>query len=223
MPKRVRMVAEILAEKCTGCRLCEQVCPTVAITMRERRADEPRPESGPGKFIAVMQDEACYNAQACLEICPQKAIVMRELEKPFDIGVEMEKVDMEAVDELCAKSGYAASREICFCTTTTAGEIAAAILSGADTMEKVSLMTGARTGCLNLCLQPILEMLWAAGHTDMTPNPKTGFQWYGRSATLWDNAQADGTFPPDIRSHFDVYQPDREAPDLAKAGRDRRK
>ncbi|MEE8398897.1 MAG: 4Fe-4S dicluster domain-containing protein [Desulfobacterales bacterium] len=223
MPKRVRMVAEIRGEKCTGCRLCEQVCPTVAITMRKRRADEPRPEHGPGKLLAVIQGDACYNAQACFEICPERAIVMHELEAPFDIGVDMEKTDRAAVNELCAKAGYTASREICLCTTTTAGELAAAILAGADTPEKLSLMTGARTGCLELCQQPMLDMLRAAGHTDMARNPVTGFQWYGRSATLWDSMQPDGSFPPDILEHFDVYRPDREVTDMARASLDGRK
>lgn len=41
MTKTVRMVAEILAEKCTGCALCVYVCPTVAITLRNRLPDEP--------------------------------------------------------------------------------------------------------------------------------------------------------------------------------------
>ncbi len=219
MPKRVRMLAEIINDRCTGCRLCEQVCPTVAITMRARTAEEP----GPGKSIAVMQDEACYNAQACFEICPEQAIVMRELAEPFDVGIDMESVDMDAVNELCTRAGYPAPREICFCTTTTAGEIAAAILDGADTPEKVSLMTGVRTGCLELCQQPLLELLWAAGHKDMKHNPRTGFQWYGRSATLWDHVQGDGTLPEDLLEHFDTYPADREAPDMARAGRDGRK
>ncbi len=216
MPKRVRMLAEIVGEKCTGCRLCEQVCPTVAITMRERTRDE----QGPGRMIAVMRDEACYNAQACVEICTEQAIVMHELEEPFDVGMDMEAVDMPAVNDLCAKAGYAPPREICFCTTTTAGEVAAAILAGADTPEKVSLMTGIRTGCLELCHQPLLALLHAAGHTDMAQNPKTGWQWYGRSATLWDNLQADGTFPPDLLEHFDGYRPELELLDMARANRD---
>ena len=50
MPKRVRMVAEVVGERCTGCKLCVQVCPTVAIGMRDRRPDEP----GPGKRIAEL-------------------------------------------------------------------------------------------------------------------------------------------------------------------------
>ena len=218
MPKRVRMLAEILDDKCTGCRLCEQVCPTVAITMRERVSGD----SGMGRLIAVMKGEACYNAQACLEICPDNAIVMHELEEPFDVGIDMDTVDMAAVNELCTKAGYPAPREICYCTTTTAGEVAAAILAGADAPEKVALMTGIRTGCLELCQQPLLQLLHAAGHTDMTPNPKTGLQWYGRSAQLWDHVQPDGTFPKDLLEYFDGYRPEREAPDMAKASKDGR-
>ena len=141
MPKRVRMLAEILCNKCTGCRRCAQVCPTVAITMRERSSAD----GGKGRLVAVMRDEACYNAQACLEICPDQAIVMHEVEKPFDVGMDMEAVDMKAVNDLCSTAGYAAPREICFCTPTTAGEVAAAILAGADAPAKVALITGIRT------------------------------------------------------------------------------
>ena len=106
MPKRVRMLAEIIGDRCTGCRLCEQVCPTVAVTMRRRRPEE----IGPGKLIAVMQDSDCYNAQACFEICPDEAIVMRELDEPFEVGIDMDKVDMDAVTELCKQAGYSARR-----------------------------------------------------------------------------------------------------------------
>ena len=51
MPKRVRMAAQIVAEKCTGCLLCEQVCPTVAIGMRPRLPSEP----GAGRNIAILE------------------------------------------------------------------------------------------------------------------------------------------------------------------------
>ena len=82
MPKRVTMVAEILGDRCTGCRLCAQVCPTVAITMRSRTDQE----IGPGKNIAVLHDEHCYNVQACLEICPDEAIAMRALDEPLRVA-----------------------------------------------------------------------------------------------------------------------------------------
>ena len=219
MPKRVRMLAEIIGDKCTGCRLCEQVCPTVAITMRKRRPGE----IGPGKLIAIMQDAACYNAQACLEICPDEAIVMRELEEPFDVGFDTDNVDKEAVKDLCKQAGYSPRREICYCTTTTAGEIAAAIIDGADSPEKVSLMTGSRTGCVELCHLPILQLLHAAGHTDMKRNPKTGFQWYGRSASLWEQVRPDGTLPPELIEEYKLFRPDRELSDMAKATQPRRK
>ena len=186
MPKRVRMVAEILTEKCTGCRYCEKVCPTVAISMRERKEDEP----GPRKLVALMHEESCYNAQACYEVCPDDAIVMHELKEPFEVGVDVAALAAEETERMaaiCKKAGYPPEMEICVCTTTTAGEMAASIVKGAGTPEQVSLATGSRTGCQELCLQPIIDLLYAAGHEDMPLNPKNGFQWYGRASTLKDN------------------------------------
>lgn len=215
MPKRVRMVAEVIADKCTGCRLCEQVCPTVAIGMRERRPEE----AGPGRLIAVLEPEACYNAQTCLEICPDEAIRMVELAEPFDIGVDMERVDADAVAALCRKAGYGRAMQICICTETTAGEIAAAIVAGAATPEAVSRATGARTGCVELCMQPILQILAAAGHGDAPKTPKNGFQWYGQSATLWSHVQPDGAIADDVRRDFPEFPIDKELSDMAKLRR----
>ena len=215
MPKRVRMVARIVAEKCTGCRLCEQVCPTVAIAMRARQADEP----GKGRNIAVLSPEACYNAQACVEICRDDAIEMIELAEPFDVGFDLPPVDEEAVKALCRKSGYGRTMQICVCTDTRAGDIAAAILSGAHSPEAVSLATGARTGCVELCMNPILHMLACAGHGDAPRNPRNGFQWYGESATLWQHVRPDGTLPPEIHEAFPEFPLDKEFGDMAKLKR----
>jgi len=213
MPKRVTMVAEILGDRCTGCRLCEQVCPTVAITMR-KRTDQ---EIGPGKNIAVMHDESCYNVQACLEICPDDAIAMRELDEPFEVGVDASSVDQEALIEICTRARLSPRMTVCPCTSTTAGELAAAVLKGAETPDQLSRMTGVRTGCSELCLQPILDVLAAAGHTDMKPNPPSGFQWYGRAGDLFTSLQADGTPSQEMQEEFWLYQPMRELIELGEA------
>lgn len=219
MPKRVTMVAEIIGENCTGCRLCEQVCATVAITMRPRTEDE----IGPGKNIAIMHDEHCYNIQSCLEICPDEAIVMRELDEPFEVQVDTDSVDQAAVKDLCKKARLAPGTVVCPCTGTTMRELAAAVLHGASTPDELSRMTGVRTGCSELCLQPMFDVLAAGGHTDMPRNPKTGFQWYGRAGDLFDQAQPDGTFSKEIEEKFSVYKPTRELAELFEATTARRK
>ncbi len=215
MPKRVRMVAQINTEKCTGCRLCEQVCPTVAIGMRPRLASEP----GQGRNIAILEPEACYNAQACVEICRDDAIEMVELAEPMEVGFEFVGADSDEVKALCRKAGYGRNMQICVCTDTKAGEIAAAIIAGAHSPEAVSLATGARTGCVELCMNPILHLLDCAGYGDTPRNPKTGFQWYGKSATLWEHVQADGTLPQHIRDAYSEFPLDKEFGDMAKLKR----
>jgi len=215
MPKVVRMVADIVTAKCTGCNLCVNVCPTVALGLRARRPDEP----GPSKKVAVLDAAACYNAQNCLEICPEDAIVMRDLDPPFSVGFDHTTVDRAAIERLCAMTGFSPNLAVCVCTRTTVAEIAGAILAGADTPEKVALATGARTGCTELCLQPILILLAAAGHGDKPRNPPRGFQWYGIGGTLYQHARPDGTFPEDLVADFPSYPLDRELLDLARLRR----
>jgi NAD-dependent dihydropyrimidine dehydrogenase PreA subunit/bacterioferritin-associated ferredoxin len=194
MAKRIVMVAEIVEDKCTGCNKCVLTCPTVAITMRPRRADEP----GPGRSIAVVQEDICYNAQNCLELCPDDAIVMRPLAEPFEVGVSGTDVSAEEIGQLCMSVGLLPDMLVCICTNTVASELAAAILDGAHTPEDVARRTGARTGCAEICLDPILRLLAAAGHGDAQRNPRNGYQWYGIPGRLMNFVGPDGHVDPEL-------------------------
>jgi Pyruvate/2-oxoacid:ferredoxin oxidoreductase delta subunit len=185
--KVVRMVAQILADQCTGCALCVYVCPTVALTLRDRRVDEP---AGSRK-IAELAETDCYNAQNCMEVCPDEAIVMHPLAEPFWVGVDVTTADREATKALCRAAGVGTKQLICMCAETNGEELAAAILAGAHSPEAVSLATGARTGCTELCHQPILQLLAAAGHGDLPRHPARGFQWYGIAGRAADLSAGD--------------------------------
>lgn len=198
MAKRVTMVAEIVDGACTGCSLCVFVCPTAALTMRPRRSDEP----GPGRNLAVLAEPDCYNAQNCLEMCPDDAIVMVALDEPFEVGVEQPDVDAEAVAGLCLQAGLLPDMLVCVCTNTPAGELASAVVAGARTPVEVALATGARTGCTEICIDPIQRLLAAAGHGDAPRTPANGYQWYGLPGRLMEHVGADGRVDPDLQDRY---------------------
>jgi ferredoxin len=213
MARTVTLVAEILEDKCTGCDLCIKVCPTLALSLRDRKPSE----MGPGKKIAVVDPEACYNVQNCVEICPHEAIEMRELEEPFTVFTDPALVDPEALKPLSAPTRQPPNLPLCACTETTVAEIGAAILLGADTPEKVSLATGARTGCTEICAHGVLALLAAGGHARVAPKRTSEqFQLYEMCGTLWGNLGADGAGLPDVAGDFPSYPVLREVQDLAE-------
>jgi bacterioferritin-associated ferredoxin len=124
-------------------------------------------------------------------------------------------VDASAIEALAARAGLPSSAGICVCTETTVAEIAASILLGADTPEKVSLATGARTGCTEICAHGILALLAAAGHARTAPaNTKSQFQMYDMCGTLWGNVGADGAGAAAIIQEFPNYPVARELQEL---------
>lgn len=167
--KKVTKYAVIDQEKCNGCKTCYSICPVLAIRMENKRA-------------SVIGDR-CLGCSNCEQRCPEYAIAMVPLEKPFLVGLDVNKFDQQRIMEFCMKAKFHPDQVICFCTGSRAGEIAAAILDGAKTPEDISLKTGVRTGCKVLCIEPVLRLLQAAG---IEPQKPDGYQWTGITSTLWE-------------------------------------
>lgn len=170
----VNMFAEVDPAKCTGCRTCEKVCPTLSISVGGEK----------GKRKAAVDLGYCVGCGACSERCQFGAVTLKNLPVPKTIGIDPKAFDRKELVDLCLKAKLHPEQVLCFCTGTRAEEIAAAILNGASSPEEVSRTVGARTGCKVECIQPILRLLVAAGR-DPKP-PAGGWQWYGLTPTVWD-------------------------------------
>ena len=58
-------------ELCSGCRICESVCPFLAVEMKSEKAD------GEEKVTAEVIEEMCQGCGACASACPTGAIQMK--------------------------------------------------------------------------------------------------------------------------------------------------
>jgi bacterioferritin-associated ferredoxin len=111
---------------------------------------------------------------------------MVKVEAPHTVAVNIEDCDYGEISKLCRAAHMNPEQIICYCTKTRAEEVAAAIIKGAKTPEDISRQTGIRTGCKVECIQPILRLLAAAG---IEPKRTSGWQWYGKTPTIWDIPQ----------------------------------
>lgn len=167
--REVSLLAKVDLDTCTGCKICEWVCPTLVIKVNDRKA--------------VVDEPNCSGCGGCEQRCPVSAIKLIKRDDPYTIEFIVDPTTQEEVDELCRKAKFHPEQIICYCTETRAEEVAAAVLAGNDTPEKISAVTGIRTGCKIECIQPILRILDAAG---ITPEKPEGYQWYGLTSTVWD-------------------------------------
>ncbi|UOF92625.1 4Fe-4S binding protein [Fodinisporobacter ferrooxydans] len=182
----INMKAVILEDKCTGCKICAQVCPTLAITM------EPVPGTK-AKKLAVVHEDDCTGCTACEQRCPFDAIEMEYLQENRTIGVDVEQFDREKINQICYDAHFHPEQVVCYCTGTRAEEVAASILQGADSPDKISRATGLRTGCTVECLQPAIRLLKSAGIELQSPEGR--YQWYGATPTIWD-------IPDDVKEKY---------------------
>lgn len=168
----IRFRAQVDEEKCISCPLCENVCPTAAVTLPARGAK------------AQVVDEKCVGCPNCSGVCPVDAITMVLREKPLQLGVDMRQVDEAQILALCRKANLHPQQWLCLCTATRVREGAAAVLQGARSPEQMALMTGTRSGCTVYCLQPTLRLLKA--HGVPVSQPAEGYRWYDTSQTCWE-------------------------------------
>jgi Pyruvate/2-oxoacid:ferredoxin oxidoreductase delta subunit/bacterioferritin-associated ferredoxin len=171
--KTVRVQPQVDMELCRGCKNCQMVCPVYAIEVS--RVD--------GKPQVKINYDVCVGCWNCEQRCPDHAIAMAPCE-PFDLATDVSRFDYGEIRALCRKAHFHPKQIVCYCTATRAEELAAAILDGASDPAQLVRATGAGSGCGIECNQPILRFLEAA---DITfERPKQSYQWYGRTATVWD-------------------------------------
>ena len=167
--KVVKFLATVDETRCTGDRLCENICPTAAIKVVRKKA---RVDEG-----------MCVDCKRCLGVCQQEAIAMVARPEPVILGTDPGDVDPVKLRELCFKAHLHPQQFICLCTRTRASEAAAAVLKGAGSPEEITLKTGAHSGCLLYCMAPMLRLLHAHG---VKVTPPEGHRWYDITSTLWD-------------------------------------
>jgi Fe-S-cluster-containing hydrogenase component 2 len=176
------MLAKVDVDKCIGCKICTKVCPVLSIKVENKKA--------------VVEDDQCRACGNCADRCPTYAIEMVMRETPIKVGVDVSKFDHKEIRELCEKAHFNPEQVLCYCTGVRADEVAAAILDGADTPEKISSVTGIRTGCTIECVQTVLRMLDAAG-IELKP-VEGGWQWYGKTTTSW-------TLPNSVKEKYPSF------------------
>jgi ferredoxin/bacterioferritin-associated ferredoxin len=166
----IKYVAQVNEEVCTGCGTCENVCPTEAIKLVDKKAH--------------VDPQKCLACPNCTGMCPVDAIVKVSRSEPLVMGVNASEVDQQAIHDLCKKAHLHPHQWLCLCTATRVREGAAAILKGARTPEEISLMTGVRSGCTVYCFQTMMRLLKAHG-VEIKP-PEKGYRWYDSTQSLWD-------------------------------------
>ena len=112
----IKSLAQVNKKKCIGCGICENVCPTEAIEVVNKKAR-----------IARKKCLACPN---CWGVCPEDAIKLVSRSEPLRLGVDPAEVDQTALRELCVKAHLHPHQWLCLCTATRVREGAAAVFAG---------------------------------------------------------------------------------------------
>lgn len=141
--------ARVDGEKCTGCKLCEKICPAGAITMESK--------------IAVINNERCIDCQRCIDRCDKENAIERVM-RPEEIRfVDHRGLDLDEIHKICKAAGIHPDLPICGCNPVLGKEAAAAVIKGAKTPEDICAMTGSRAGCGIYCMTRIFQVLKGAG------------------------------------------------------------
>lgn len=167
--KVIYAMATVDEDTCTACKICEKVCPVLAISIKNKRAK--------------VNVDLCTGCGMCEQRCPTYAISMISRKFPKTIEVVPAPEDRKRIYDICSRAKFVPEQVVCYCTETRADEVVAAILAGANSPEAISAKTGIRTGCGVLCIQNLLRLLQGAGQE---LKPPEGYQWYGKPITLWD-------------------------------------
>ena len=184
--KVVKFQAHVDETKCIGDQLCRAVCPSGAIRLDGKKAR--------------VDEKKCVACCNCWDICQEEAVSMVRRAEPLLFGVNPMEVDQNELIHFCLDAHLHPRQFLCLCTATRVQEVAAAILKGACSLEEITLMTGACSGCTVYCIEPMLRLLKARG---IDPDLKEGRRLYNITPTLWD-------VPEDVVRKYPAYYLDED-------------
>jgi len=188
--KLVNVHADVNMALCKGCKTCEMVCPVYAVKVRKKGKE----------FQVSIDDHKCVGCWNCEQRCPEHAVEMVACE-PYTLGTDVSRFDYNEIEALCRKAHFHPKQVVCYCTSSRAEELAAAIFAGAKTPDALVLATGVGSGCGIECNQTIQRMLSAAGLS--YERRKLSWQWYGKTVTAWE-------VPPEIKEKYQVFHFDSD-------------
>jgi len=121
-------IVKITDEKCVGCQRCVNVCRPMRCYVGSPRG--ARRAAVRGLF------------QMCRSVSPYDAISVLRDPHPRHLATEISEESRSGVEELCAAARLDPEAVICLCTSTTAGEVAAAVLGGVRVPEDLTSPRG---------------------------------------------------------------------------------
>jgi len=184
--KVVKFQARVDEAKCIGDQLCQTVCPSGAIRLDGKKAR--------------VDEEKCVACSNCWDICQEEAVSMVRRDEPLLFGINPMEANQDELIQLCFDAHLHPRQFACLCSATRVEEVAAAILKGARSLEDITLMTGACSGCTVYCTESLLRLLKAYG---IDPNLKEGRRLYNITPTLWD-------VPEDVVRKYPGYYLDED-------------
>ena len=117
--KFVKFGVEVDENRCTGCKTCEGVCPTGAISVVQKKAQ--------------VRGEWCVACFKCQDYCQNDAIEIVPRSQPLLLGVNPLEVDQAELRDLCIRSHLHPDQFICLCTGTRVKEVGCGFNGGANT------------------------------------------------------------------------------------------
>lgn len=169
--KVVKYLSQVDETKCTGDKLCQEICPSGAIRVVGKKAK--------------VDGEKCLACTRCVDRCTRAALTMVPRRQPRVVGLSAKDVDQAELKELLRKVHRLPADLVCVCTVTFAEEIAAAIIKGARSVREVALMTGVMTGCQEFCVPTVQRMLKAYG-VNVSESEAGAPMKYDQTFSMWD-------------------------------------